>query len=134
MDFSSIKLFNMMQTRMAYLSERQDVLSQNIANIDTPGYRPRDLPELDFHKLALIEARRMDVRRTSADHQFGSRLRTPQFRVQESQKFYEQKPVENAVILEEQMAKVAENQFNYQMTTNLYRKTAEIFGRAIGSQ
>ena len=33
---------------MAWLSQRQEVLSQNIANADTPGFRPSDLAPMDM--------------------------------------------------------------------------------------
>ena len=41
-------LLSMLRTRMTWLHQRQDVLSQNVANADTPGYVARDLKPLDF--------------------------------------------------------------------------------------
>ena len=38
----------MLRERMSWLNARQDVLSQNVANADTPGYTARDLKPLDF--------------------------------------------------------------------------------------
>jgi flagellar basal-body rod protein FlgB len=38
----------MISRRMDWLSQRQTVLSQNVANADTPNYQPRDLKTLDF--------------------------------------------------------------------------------------
>ena len=38
----------MLRERMTWLNQRQDVLSQNVANADTPGYVARDLKPLDF--------------------------------------------------------------------------------------
>ena len=43
MTLDQIPLFAMLKSRMGYLSERQTVISENVANSDTPGYTPRDL-------------------------------------------------------------------------------------------
>jgi flagellar basal-body rod protein FlgB len=46
MDLNSLALFRLMQ--LACLTQRQSVLAQNIANVDTPGYKPNDLKPFDF--------------------------------------------------------------------------------------
>ena len=48
MDVSSIPLLSLLKERMAWLSQRQDLLSQNVANADTPGYTAHDLKPVDF--------------------------------------------------------------------------------------
>src|SRR5512144_2293257 len=48
MDLSQIPLFAMLRGRLGYLSERQQVISQNVANSDTPGYLPKDLKPFSF--------------------------------------------------------------------------------------
>lgn len=134
MDYSKLTLFKMMQTRMGYLAERQDVLSKNIANIDTPGFRPSDMKELDFKRLALMQANKLKMRMTSSLHSGGTPKMPDDFRDEKMKKTYERTPVKNAVVLEEQMAKVAETQMQYQMTTNLYKKTSDMFKTAIGNR
>lgn len=122
-----------MKTKMAYLSERQDVLARNVANIDTPGYKPKDLRPLDFEKLARAEAGRMTLRATHPGHVPDPQQHLGQFRNEEMRKTYETTPVENAVVLEEQMMKVAETQMQYQTVTNLYQKMRDMFKTAIGN-
>ena len=46
-------------------------------------------------------------------------------------KTHETTPVENSIALEEQMAKLNQNQHEYMLTTNLYNKTAGMFRTAI---
>lgn len=133
MDFSKIKLFSMMKTKMAYLSERQDVLAQNIANVDTPGYKPKDLKELDFHNMAMTEANRLKLRATDPSHQQPAK-RVQDFRVEKMEETYGRTPVENEVSVEEQMMKVAETNLQYQTTTNLYKKMSDMFKVAIGNR
>ena len=44
MDPGKLALFRLAEQRLAWLDRRQEVLAQNIANADTPGYAARDLP------------------------------------------------------------------------------------------
>lgn len=135
MDFSKIKLFSMMKARMAHLSERQDVLSQNIANVDTPGYRPKDLKELDFENMAMVEARRLKLRATNPHHQQPrDAMAYGDFRQEKQKHTYEINPTKNAVVVEEQMMKVAETKLQYEATANLYKKMSDMFKVAIGNR
>ena len=131
MDIGSIPLFGRITQRMAWLSERTRVLSQNIANADTPGYRPKDVKPLDFEaemrKLAPVEPAR-----TSQQHMTGTVPPSGDFDVKKSKKFYEQAREENAVVIEEQMMKLSESQVSYNMMVNLYRKHVDMFKTAIG--
>ena len=43
MALDDIPLFSMLKGRLSYLNQRQQVISQNVANSDTPGYTPNDL-------------------------------------------------------------------------------------------
>jgi flagellar basal-body rod protein FlgB len=133
MDYSQIKLMQMMEVKMGYLAEKQDVLSQNVVNVDTPGYKPKQLKELDFERMALAEARRLKLKASSGGKSLEGVKQSQDFRTQVQRKTYETTPVENAVSLEEQMAKVAQNQLEYTTVTNLYSKTSGMFKIAIGN-
>ncbi len=56
MDLSQIPLFKAMAQKLAWLGGRQTVLSENVANLNTPGFHPSDLKPLDFGKLLSGEA------------------------------------------------------------------------------
>ena len=43
MAITDIPIFSMLRTKLQYSQERQRVLSENVANVDTPNYRARDL-------------------------------------------------------------------------------------------
>ena len=43
MDLEGIPLFTMLKSRLGYLSARQQLIAQNVANADTPGFAPKDL-------------------------------------------------------------------------------------------
>ena len=131
MDISSIPLFERITQRMSWLGERTRVLSQNIANADTPGYKPKDVKPLDFEaemrKLAPVEPAR-----TSQKHMNGTMPPSGDFDVKKSKKFYEQAREENAVVIEEQMMKVSETQMAYAQAAGLYKKTFAMWRAALG--
>lgn len=121
----------MLKTSMAYSHERQDMLARNIANIDTPGYQAREMKEVDFKRIMQAESRRLEMRGTSIRHQ--QPLTASQtFRDEKLRNAFEETPTENTVNLEEQMAKVAENEMQHQQATNLYQKTSKMFKVALG--
>ncbi len=125
-------LFRMASQRLNWLGERQNVLSQNIANADTPGYRARDLAPQTFRR-ELDSVRHIGIAQTSANHIVGT-LSRPDHRVEEEhpRNLYEINPTGNGVILEEQIMQVTETNMNYQLTTNLYQKNMMMFRTAIG--
>ena len=51
MSLPEIPLLGILRERMSWLSARQNVLSQNVANADTPGYSAVDLKPVDFEKV-----------------------------------------------------------------------------------
>jgi|SRR5579872_3711497 len=43
MTLDDMPIFAMLKSRLGYLSDRQKLIAENVANADTPGYAPRDL-------------------------------------------------------------------------------------------
>jgi len=43
MSLDDIPLFSMMKSRMGYVTAREKLISQNVANADTSGFAPKDL-------------------------------------------------------------------------------------------
>ena len=56
------------------------------------------------------------------------------YRMEDQRKTFETTPVENNIALEEQIASMSENKGSYEMTVNLYKKTADMFKTAIGNR
>ena len=48
MALSDFPLLSMLRARMQWHQQRQQVLAENVANADTPNYRPKDLVEPKF--------------------------------------------------------------------------------------
>lgn len=119
---------------MGWLSRRQEVLAQNIANSDTPNYKASDLQPFDFQDM--VKRQQMQNGRglntTSPMHFAGTRSQTSPFAEVQDTAPYETAPNGNAVVLEEQLAKLGEVQLQHRLTTELYRKHIGMIKIAIG--
>ncbi len=134
MDLGGLPLFQMMSTKMEWLGRRQRVLAQNIANADTPGYAPKDLDPIDFKSKFKRDTFRLQLAVTNTGH-IDSKIRQSAFGDEkEARKKYEISPTGNAVVLEEQLIKVADNAGQHQLATSLYRKNLNLFRIALGRQ
>lgn len=126
MMLDGIGLFRGIMAKMDWLDQNQRVISENVANSDTPGYHARVLKERKFETMlgSSLKQDAMNVKMASTnDGHFGSvkEAKGPSATAK-SKILYEASPDENGVVLEEQMFKASENATNYQLATNLYRR------------
>jgi flagellar basal-body rod protein FlgB len=130
MAVTDLPLFSMLKTRMYWLEERQRVLAENVANADTPGFRGRDLKQLDFHDLlrGAGETRGVTLAATSPGH---IRAGADEFAV-DGRGGFETTPRGNAVVLEDEMLKVAQTQMDHQAATALYARGVGLIKTALG--
>jgi len=130
-------LFKLLSARLGWLSQRQVTLGQNLANADTPDYRPRDLRPADFARLLQAfpgPGAQVPLVRTAPGHLDDAPRARLSLAGRAADSRYETTPDGNAVILEEQMAKVTETSLDYQLTSNLYRKYIGMMRIALGAQ
>ena len=133
MDLTKLPLFDTMRERMAYLSSRQTVLAENVANANTPGYHARDIEAPDFAAMAAGEVTSSaQLVTTNAMHIATSPGAPGGFKVKEMPDS-ESTPNGNSVVLEDQMTKVAQTQMDYSTVTQLYRKALNMLRVAAGS-
>lgn len=130
MAISNIPILAMLKNRMQWHQDRQQVLAENVANADTPGFRPRDLAPVQADRPGPTFAE-LTLTRTSARHLVGSGAETSQ-KFQTTRSGYEIRPTGNAVILEEEMMKVAANQMDFQAATTLYGRSLGLIKTALG--
>jgi len=112
--------------RLSYQAKRHAVLSSNIANAQTPGYRPQDL---SFDQ-ALGKAQRLT--RTDAQHLNASGLTEPC-------EVFDDTAVEpgndgNAVSMERQMAKLAANSIRFNALAEMVSRRMAIIRYAAGER
>lgn len=137
MTTENLSLFKAIGAKMEFLNQRQRVLSQNISNADTPGYKPQDLRDLDFREtLKNIEKNKSDsvfINRTNKGHMSpAGEIHDPKSGKQRHT--YEVAHAGNAVILEEQMVKTNKNMIDYNLMTNMYQKNIGMIKTALGRQ
>jgi flagellar basal-body rod protein FlgB len=131
MDLHDLSLLSMLRERMTWLNQRQDLLSQNVANADTPRYVARDLKDLDFDRMVGTAQAGTKMMTTNARHLAISSFHTGKFEGPETpdQEF---SPNGNAVSLEVEMIKVADTEAQYAAAANLYAKAVTMMKTAIG--
>lgn len=135
MTIGNISLFQAMNAKMDYLSQRQTVISQNVANADTPGYRPSDLEPQDFRRflknISSDQVPSVALRATNEKHLPLQTLRD-EAKEKTQKRTYEVAPAGNAVVLEEQMMTSNDIQLNYNLMVNLYREHVGMIRTALG--
>ena len=125
-------LMQALKTRMHWHQSRQKLLAENVANADTPNYRARDLAPPEFGRSQSSLPAGVTLVRTAAGHLGGSTASgTGPFQL-DRKGTYEVRPAGNAVTLEDEMMKVANNQMDYQAATTLYTRSLGLLKTAIG--
>ncbi len=135
MDFTHQPLFAMISKRLNWLTERQRVLAQNISNVDTPGYKPRDLKTVSFEQMVKGASATMPMARTDSQHistQNSSSGIGPNDIAKE-------KPIEttlsgNAVTLDAELMKLGQTADDHALALNLYRDQIAMFRTVLGGQ
>ena len=123
---SGLWLIDGLKARMQWLQARQTLVSANVANANTVGFQPLDLTPFRFDPSG------GDLATTDAAHQTSSVGDTPSDPKRGPQ--FETKPSGNAVVLEDEMAKLADIQLDYQMVTSLYSKSLGLLRMAVGGR
>ena len=127
MDPSRAGFFDLAQKRLAWLDQRQQVLAQNIANADTPGWRTRDLrPFADV----LADATGVAPVRSNVTHFPGTAdpLRNRAILAPGPSRM----PDGNDVALDDQLIRVANTETQQAMVTGLVKKYVGLFRLALG--
>jgi flagellar basal-body rod protein FlgB len=124
MDLTRNATVALAERRITWLEERQRVLAQNIANADTPGYRPRDIGGFQ-RSLANAFA----MARTSGRHLdgVGGAARARPERV-----IGDRAPNGNAVSLDREAMRVADTDTAHALAMGLYRRWVGLFRTALG--
>lgn len=129
-----LDIFQALVRRMQWLGQRQNVLSQNIANTDTPGYRPQDLKQGPFERVLARAVAAVQPAATHPAHLQGRSAQPGAVGAKDQRHTFETAPSGNAVVIDEQLIKVAETQMSHQTMTNLYRKHTQMLRAALGSR
>lgn len=129
MPITDIPILSMLRERMEWHQERQRVLAENVANADTPHYRPRDLAPPNFEQELARPS--IALARTDPEHMAGEGDRSPFATGGEAH--YEVRPGGNAVNHEDEMMKVASNQMDFDAVADLYTRSLALIKLAAGN-
>ncbi len=136
MTIQDIGLFQAIGAKMDFLSQRQVVIAQNVANSDTPNYRSKDLVEVDFSamlkKKASGNVNQVSLVATNPLH-LGKGGDSANINAKKQKDTYEVAPDGNAVIMEEQLMKAGKNSMDYNLMVNIYQKQVGLFRTALGT-
>jgi len=130
MDPSEIPLMRALQGRMAWLGQREQVLAQNVANADTPGYLAKDVKPPSFRELVAGSASRLPLAATQPMHLAGTRS-GPELRA-EPVKRAPRTLSGNSVDIEKEMMKISETASDHHLVTSLYKQNLNLLRTAIG--
>jgi flagellar basal-body rod protein FlgB len=112
----------------AHAAARQQVIAENVAHADTPGYRARDVASFAE---TLEQGPGFAARTTRPGHiPFGAGPRGIEPR--EAAAFGTETPNGNTVGLEDQMVRAAEVRQSHDMAVGVYAKSLEILRTALG--
>lgn len=125
---SDLPLLGQIKGRLSWLDERQRVIAQNVANADTPGYVGRDLNQPTDFAAALRSGGGVRMTRTSALHIAppGQTARFETMSAPDSETTLDG----NAVVVEEQMLKMAESRMAYDAAIGFYQKSMQMLRMA----
>ena len=124
MDLTRTSTVALAERRIAWLEERQRVLAQNIANADTPGFRPRDIG--GFQR-SLAGA--FGMTQTMPRHLPGA---GGAIRARVDRTATDLAPNGNAVSLDREAMRVADTDTAHALATGLYRRWVGLFRTALG--
>jgi flagellar basal-body rod protein FlgB len=138
MNVGKTPFFAVLSERMGFLNDRQRVLAENVANASTPKYVARDLDQRAFSDaianqlpsgraglagpapqapVTMIATRQGHMSSGASTASSGRIVRAP-----DSETTLDG----NAVVLEEQMIKVADTRMNYDAALGLYQKGLQL--------
>ncbi|KQP85515.1 MULTISPECIES: flagellar basal body rod protein FlgB [unclassified Methylobacterium] len=140
MSITDLPVLGMLRTRMQWHQSRQKLLAENVANVDLPGFKPRDLADPNLGRTGPVLAQPSGSTTSNSlaitnvahiapgggpDGPGADPRRVKEFEI---------RPNGNGVNLEDEMMKAGDNQADYQMAASLYQKSIDTLKIAIGKR
>ena len=136
MTIQNIPLFQALGGKLNFLNAQQQITANNIANSDTPGFRPREVRNVDFGRVLNDVANtggipKVRVASTQPGH-LPAAGQLEDIRDRRDRVTYEVAPAENAVVIEEQVLKAGQTAADFRLTVNLLGKNVGLIRTALG--
>lgn len=123
--FEKLEIVRMAQAMASHAGRRQAVISTNIANADTPGYKARDIA--DFAE-TYQEPRHMRSTRAGHIDALPPGQAEPQLRFVKGA----ESPDGNSVSLEAEMVRAVETKQSHDMALAIYRTASDVIRTSLG--
>ena len=132
MSINSIGLLSTLKAKLGWLSQRQKIVAENVANASTPGFKARDLKPIDFSKsggaLGADKAPSIgQVSLVATNHQHiapqTGAISAPKGEISPDS---ETTMDGNAVVLEEEMLKMSESRMQFDAAIGFYQKSLDL--------
>ncbi|HBB56252.1 MAG TPA: flagellar biosynthesis protein FlgB [Hyphomonadaceae bacterium] len=136
MDIHDLSFFNDLRARMKFLGERQRLLAENIANVSTPDFTPRDLDGAAFEQALRQSTPGPSIgglARTQAAHLGGTAAVSASFGQVIDAPDTETTLDGNSVVIEDQIIKVSETRADYDAAATLYQRGLTLLQTAASS-
>ena len=119
LDFFQNQTIDAMEAYMTRLSQRQQIVASNLANIDTPGFQTKDI---SFYATMqeLLSENSISLRTDRPEHSQGLVQAVPQAQVFEVQGL-PSRADRNNVDLDGELLKLGETSFSYSLITEMLR-------------
>ncbi|WP_300543114.1 flagellar basal body rod protein FlgB [Maricaulis sp.] len=135
-----VPVLGLLRQSMSFHAERQRVLSENVANANTPGYTAKDLDVADFQRALQRQMRNeasgpssggVRMAATEAGHMRGSSDAVARTWDSMDAPDSETTINGNSVVLEEQMVRAQDTRMQYESALTLYQKSLGLLRMAI---
>ena len=136
MDTSKIPLLSILKGRLGYVNQRQRLISENVANANTPNFAPSDLKTFTFdgalksQGVVPTAGQPVNTVRTQASHLGGVKQTSGPWKPQESPDS-EARLDGNQVVLEDEMLKMTTAKLDYEAAVGFYQQSMGMLRMAI---
>ena len=131
-----ISVFKMLDSRLNMLGTRQKSVAENIANVNTPGYVPRDVDQTAFQRAlerqSAPKSGGVSLAVTDKGHISGKAPAQPQVALR-SDPDSEVTMDGNSVVIEEQVLKINQIRTDFDTAISLYQKGLSLIRMAARS-
>jgi flagellar basal-body rod protein FlgB len=131
MTLDDVPLFATLKSRLSYLADRQQVISQNVANTDTPGFTPSDMKPFTLPGQGGAGAGLAPVTpaMTNPMHMAGTQAR-PMTAKPVASPDSETTLDGNSVVLEEEMMRMSQARMDYDTAVSFYNQSLAMIQQA----
>lgn len=133
MDLNSLAVFRVAKAQMDWVSQDQKLVAENIANANTPEYRPKELRKQDFRRLTLDAYSAVPEQAVTQEGHVQAALPDHgPYRELRGRHTYETSIDGNRVVVEEQVERMSRNRSSYTLALSLIKKNMQMIKTALG--